>query len=64
MECHRYLRNVQDILADGKTPYGSRGRRSRNKVSVGEPAVISVSFSTEVLLVELADRIEDCLSSL
>ena len=38
--------------------------RSRNKVSVGEPAVISMSFSSKVLLVELADRIEDCLSSL
>ena len=24
MECHGYLRNVQDILADGKTPYERR----------------------------------------
>ena len=24
MECYRYLRNVQDLLADGKTPYERR----------------------------------------
>ena len=24
MECHCYLRNVEDLLADGKTPYEKR----------------------------------------
>ena len=24
MECHRYLRNIQDLLSDGKTPYERR----------------------------------------
>ena len=24
MECHTYLRNVQDLLSDGKTPYERR----------------------------------------
>ena len=24
MECHTYLRNIQDLLSDGKTPYGRR----------------------------------------
>ena len=24
MECYTYLRNIQDLLCDGKTPYESR----------------------------------------
>ena len=24
MECYTYLRNVTDLLSDGKTPYGRR----------------------------------------
>ena len=24
MECYTYLRNIQDLLSDGKTPYGRR----------------------------------------
>ena len=24
MECHCYLRNIQDLLSDGKTPYERR----------------------------------------
>ena len=28
MECHRYLRNIQDLLSDGKSPYERRYSRS------------------------------------
>ena len=33
MECKTYLRNIQDLLSDGKTPYGRRfGERLKGPI--------------------------------
>ena len=39
MECYTYLRNVTDLLSDGKTPYERRfGKKVRNKSEVIDEA--------------------------
>ena len=50
MECHAYLRNVQDLLSDGKTPYERR---------FGEPfegSTISFGSSVEYYPISAKDQ--------
>ena len=53
MECYRYLRNIQDLLSDGKTPYERRSGASLKGPAIPFGAMVEYQPNSDKDLLRL-----------